>query len=385
MYVRNDFTFGNFSIIPIIRYENITLHKTDWLANSNDPDATGVDYNTIKNNFGEFTPGLSLILRDIDVAKVNWELYTGVYKGYSSPTTAIGFNDIVGETIAPVIDGDADLKPEISINEEIGTRFVHDKQMFNGQLAVFNMDISNFYSPARAQAFQTLGSVRISGVEFATNINLSKIFGLQKHEINLYGSFTYFTSLITSGTLNDNDLLTKVIHSEATKQELTDKVNETPEGFTVYLKDSLYSGNTLSVDQFNEITSVNITYGEEGVTDYSVPYVPEFIYNVGINYLYDNFGAGISLNYTAEQFTEFFNFTAESADGAIGKLPAYSTFNANASYTVPLKEYKNKITIFVAGKNLTNQIYRASRLNRSTGGIFPAGFSQINSGVSMTF
>ena len=44
---------------------------------------------------------------------------------------------------------------------------------------------------------------------------------------------------------------------------------------------------------------------------------------------------------------------------------------------------KVRLTAFVNGKNLTDQIYRASRLNRATSGIFPGGFRQIILGLNL--
>ena len=79
------------------------------------------------------------------------------------------------------------------------------------------------------------------------------------------------------------------------------------------------------------------------------------------------------------------NIENETADGGIGKLPAYGVLDANVEYNLPIKNSLNSVTLFVAGKNITNEIYKASRLNRATGGIFPAGFRQINGGLRLNF
>ena len=90
------------------------------------------------------------------------------------------------------------------------------------------------------------------------------------------------------------------------------------------------------------------------------------------------------VNHVGPQFTEFFNFENESADGSMGELPAYTTLDANLAYELGDRGQAKDIRFFVSGKNLTNQIYRSSRLNRATGGLFPAGFLQINAGVSLS-
>lgn len=87
-------------------------------------------------------------------------------------------------------------------------------------------------------------------------------------------------------------------------------------------------------------------------------------------------------HYVSEQFTEFHNFEAESADGAIGQLPAYFTVDANLNYRFDIGE-KVLFHAFVNGKNITNDIYRASRLNRATSGVFAGGFRQVVAGVNV--
>ena len=109
------------------------------------------------------------MFRDINSGSNNWEFFTGVYKAFSSPTTAISFNELLNGEVVPSPDI-ANLQPEESWNQELGARWINNRNSMNGQLSLFNMFISNFYSPARAQAFQTLGAVRISGAELAASL-----------------------------------------------------------------------------------------------------------------------------------------------------------------------------------------------------------------------
>jgi Fe(3+) dicitrate transport protein len=381
-YIRNDFRLGNFSIIPIMRYEQIALTKSDLLLQASNPANTGGDFGVVKNNFGEFTPGLSLVWRELHTLRTNWELFSGLYQAFSSPTTAISFNEVLGGEVIPATDI-ATLEPEKSFNQELGARWVGDDQKMNGQVALFNMFIDNFYSPARSQAFETLGSVRISGAELATSLDISKCLGIQKMNLLLGGSFTMMQSAITSGKLRDADLFTKVMHTDATSQELIDKINEDRNAYEVYFGETLYEGASLAYDQFDDITAVNITYGEGFADDYTVPYVPAIMYNLSLSMEYDRWIVGGVLNHVGEQYAEFFNFETESADGSIGKLPAYYTLDANISYEIEEHKGLDDLRFFISGKNLTNDIYRSSRLNRATGGIFPGGFIQINAGISI--
>jgi len=381
-YVRNDFRFGNLSLVPILRYEDIRLTKEDLLANASNPANTGHDFGVVRNNFGEFTPGLSVIYRNILIGNSKWEAFAGAYRAFSSPTKAISFNEVLGGEVTASADI-ANLKPEYSFNQELGLRWVGEQQVMNGQMSFFNLMIDNFYSPARAQAFETLGSVRISGAEMATNLNITKAMGIVDQTLTLGASFTYMQSAITDGQLNDKDLFSKVVHNSATKNELIDKINDDRQAFEVYLDGELYEGSTLTIDQFDQLTEVNIQYGEGFISDYSVPYVAPIIYNVSLTYEYQKFLIGAVWNHVGEQYTEFLNFNSESADGSIGKLPAYQTLDANIAYELGDRGNFKNLRFFVTGKNLTNEIYRSSRLNRATGGLFPNGFLQVNAGITL--
>jgi Fe(3+) dicitrate transport protein len=85
-----------------------------------------------------------------------------------------------------------------------------------------------------------------------------------------------------------------------------------------------------------------------------------------------------------EQYTEFANFENESADGAIGKLPSFFNMDMHLSYDLLVSGF-NTFRVFVNAKNLTNDIYRSSRLNRAASGILPGGFRQTIIGVNMAF
>ena len=101
-----------------------------------------------------------------------------------------------------------------------------------------------------------------------------------------------------------------------------------------------------------------------------------------LNYDYKNLSVGASGHFVSEQFTEFHNFNSESADGAIGKLPSYYSIDAFINYDFVIAK-KFNANAFINGKNITNNIYRASRLNRATSGVFGGGFRQIIVGMNI--
>ncbi len=384
-YTKNNFEIGKFSVVPIVRYEVIYLNKIDELANATNPGTNATDFNKIENNFDEFTPGINLIYRDIKIKQSTLEVYGGAYKGFSSPTTAISFNEVTNGEVVPAVDI-ANLEPEVSFNQELGLRFYQKNQIFNGQFSVFNTFINNYYSPARSQAFQTLGTVTMNGIELAINIDPSKSFKSTNQNFTIGISVTYMNSEITGGAMVDGDLFAgTVFHTDATKAELIDKINANRDAYTVFNGADINTSETFTIDDFASITKVKVEFGDGMVENYEVPYVPNLLLNLALNYRIKKFGFGVNYNFVSEQYTEYLNFENETADGGIGKLPAYGVLDANMEYNLPIKNSLNSVTLFVAGKNITNEIYKASRLNRATGGIFPAGFRQINGGLRLNF
>lgn len=83
------------------------------------------------------------------------------------------------------------------------------------------------------------------------------------------------------------------------------------------------------------------------------------------------------------QYTDYLNTNNETGEGAIGKLAAYNTVDANIAYSFEHVKYKllKGLTLFVAGKNLGGEIFEASRLHRVSSGVMPGGFRQINGGL----
>ena len=110
--------------------------------------------------------------------------------------------------------------------------------------------------------------------------------------------------------------------------------------------------------------------------------IPDNKLSAGLNYSFGKLSSGLTGHYVSEQYTEFANFTNESADGAIGALPSFFTLDAFQNYDFSIKGKAN-INAFINGKNITNQMYRASRLNRATSGVFPGGFRQIILGMNI--
>jgi Fe(3+) dicitrate transport protein len=95
----------------------------------------------------------------------------------------------------------------------------------------------------------------------------------------------------------------------------------------------------------------------ERVYNNYLPYAPKFMVNNSIYGQWNN-GLGFSIagNYVGKQYHDGLNTQTPSRDGTTGAIQERYIWEATASYT-----YKEKFTMRIAGKNLTNQKYITSR------------------------
>lgn len=389
--IKDKFTFNKLSITPSLRYEWVSMHSYDRLAISKMTENDGSKYfGSQQNVYSSFVPGASLSYEILPQPnKVT--LYAGIYKGYTAPTAETGFLNVEDNVVSSPSDSKPiNRVPETSLNYEAGVRGCLLKEFACVQATYFNNNIKNYYSAGRNEAFQTLGAVNIYGVEGSVNLNMHKLLKSEKHELVISLSGTMMKGKVLSGLLKDSDLL-KAKHTDATKAELIDKINGERNGYDVYFAsstgtDSLVT-NELSVSDFSKIKRLDFVFGSDGISDNTVPYLPPYIINAGISYTLKGFNIGVNLNYVAKQYTDYLNFENETSEGAIGSLQAFKTIDANISYS--FSKHKNKylsgLTLFVAAKNITNEVYKASRLHRLSSGIMPGGFRQINGGVKFNF
>lgn len=387
-HVRHIIRYRGFSLSPALRTEYLMMNMQDLLNISNDPNNTGdAEYRRPQNSFFEVMPGVSVNYSPVDNDKNKWSVFTGIYKGYTPPTSEAGFLavDEEGNVSKPADFSDIDIKAETSLDFEAGTRGNIRNNGFSAQLTYFLNDIRNFYAAGRQEAFESLGRVSVHGIETGASVNLHELVKMKDHRISLSGTFTLLKGKIKSGTLADADIL-NTRHTSATKQELIDMINGAPAGFDVYFKDAAGKDSLVSVpvslNDFGKISKLRVIFGGEGLTNIP-PYIPDYFFSVSMNYELKGFGMNLIYNRAGAQYTEYLNFVNESGDGAIGKLPAYHTLDATISYS--FSRSKNKtldgLRMFVSGKNLFNEVYKASRLHRVSSGIFPSGFMQILGGI----
>ena len=389
--IKDKLTFNNkFSLTPYLRYELVEMRSFDKLAIAKMSNNNGSkNFGSLKNTYSSFIPGASLSYNFLKTQKHNLALFAGIYKGYNAPTADVGFLNVDDGVVSAATDEKPVNKlPETSLNYEAGVRGEVFKDFLGIQITYFSNNIKNYYSAGRNEAFQTLGAVSTQGIESTVQLNLHKLMNSEKHQVVISFSGTFMKGKVLSGKLQDSDLL-KAKHTNETKKELVDKINEERAGYDVYFsgtggKDSLVTG-TINVTEFSKIKRLDLNYGEGGIANNSVPYLPPYILNGGISYSFKGFNVGVNLNYVAKQYTDYLNFENETAEGAIGSLAAFKTIDLNLSYS--FAGYKNKylsaFSFFVAGKNITNEVYKASRLHRLSSGIMPGGFRQINAGIKI--
>ena len=390
--LKSKFTFKKISITPSFRYEWVEMRSFDKLAISKMKENDGSkNFGSLKNIYSSFIPGASISYNIISKGINKIAVYAGIYKGYTSPTAETGFLNVEDG----IVNSPSDAKPinripETSLNYEAGLRGCILKEFACFQTTYFNNNISNYYSAGRNEAFQTLGAVNINGFEGLVNLNLHKLLNSEKHQIVLSFSGTMMNGKILSGLLKDSDLL-KAKHTDATKAELIEKINEERNGFDVYYASSTGSDSLITseitVSEFSKIKRLDFVFGKGGVANNTVPYLPPYILNAGISYAFKGFNLGANVNYVAKQYTDYLNFENETSEGAIGSLQAFKTIDVNILYS--FASSKNKylcgLTLFVAVKNITDEVYKASRLHRLSSGIMPGGFRQTNAGVKFNF
>lgn len=379
-HLRNEFKVGRWGLTPIIRWEYVDMYRQDLLALAQDPNLQSPNEKTEPNTYFQLLPGLT-----VDYRIRGGAFYGSIYQGMIAPSKVFGFLVEQNGIVTNPLEGEQiNITPELAWNKEIGWRGSLWRSRLDGQVTYFHNTSRNFYAGGRNEIFQQLGSINVQGLEAAFGLAL---FKRSTQQVRLLGNLNLMKSRVLSGQLVDKDLFTQIIHSTATRDEYLAMVNSQRSAFEVYVSDGaggevLLKDEMLELTDFDQITKSVIHFGEGGITQAEAPYTPRFNASLGLNYDGRKWAFGVNGHFVSEQYTEFHNFASESADGAIGKLPAFHTIDAFVNYDFVIGKELNA-TAFVNGKNITNEVYRASRLNRATSGIFGGGFRQVIFGLNL--
>ena len=255
-----------------------------------------------------------------------YNFFAGIHRGYTPPSSGTLKVTNFGENIDA---GGLDLKAEKSWNIEAGIRSWQPEKSI--EAAVFMINIEDLVAAGRGTAFKNLGKANTRGVEIGLSYDFSSLF-TPMPELHL--GYTYLETEITSGVI----------------------------------KSAVKAGN------------VNVSLkGNE------LPYAPRHTLVVGLAKK-TQFGLRIrgDLRYTDEVYTDFENLERTSNRGDRGPVPAYSVANISAEY-----ELFSNWNLFVAAKNVLDEVYIGSRLHSNPGqpeahlssGILVGPRRQINIGI----
>lgn len=380
-YIRNHFVINKFEITPILRVEKVWMNREDRLALARNPNLTSDKDLARVNEYSIFQPGLTL-----GYQFSNLKVFGSAYKGYIAPSKYFAFLvERDGVLVNPLSAEDlSNVKPEVSLNTELGIRGEIIKGRLAGQIAVFNNRISNFYVAGWNEYFDKLAVLNVGGFEAALRYEILPLGG--NHKLSIQPNITLLRTNVASGELVDRHLFTQIKHTAATKQEFVDKVNSNPAGYDVFVKQNgvdVKLDRTIAIEDLDNVSKTVYKFGDNGIKDGVTPYAPEIAYNVNLYYTYKKFGIGFGYNFVGDQYGEFANFENESGDGGLGKIKSFHTFDANVNYDFMIKDIR--ASLFVAAKNLGDDVFVASRLNRGQSGIMSGGFRQINAGLNFVF
>ena len=107
-YVQYTGNLGALTLTPGLRFEQVTLNKSDY--GKNDVSRTGNDLIIIKNQVNAIIPGIGIDYRVNEYVST----FFGLHKGFSPPGSTVG------------------TKPESSLNYELGLRYQKPALRFNG-------------------------------------------------------------------------------------------------------------------------------------------------------------------------------------------------------------------------------------------------------------
>ena len=178
------FKYGNLTLTPGVRYENMTLSRLNY--GSTDPDRTGEELSQRENQVDIFIPGMGFNYNFDNIS-----VFGGIHKGFSPPGNEEG------------------QQPEESINYELGTRFSYAG--FSGEIVGFFNDYSNLLGSDLAATGGTgsldqfnAGEVNVGGLEVLLNYNL--LPNSEKFILPLTFGYTYTDTEFQNSFGSEDDL-----------------------------------------------------------------------------------------------------------------------------------------------------------------------------------
>ena len=319
LFAENQFKINEqFSVTPGVRFEHIFSTSNGRIGIKDGNDDTFAEKNITRNQ-PLFGVGFEYKLQQ-----------TNFYANISQAYRPVLFSDLTPPAVTDVID--PNLKDSKGYNADLGYRGIYkgflnfDVGLFylsyQDRVGVINQFIDNDPSK-KTYLFRTnLGETRNKGIESFLDLNVTKMFGINKP----YGNLDIFASM---SFIDSRYVNVKVI---------------TPTG-----------------------TAPDIKLTETNLAGNQVENAPRYIHNFGMSWGNNNFSATVQYKMSGDIFTDANNTVAPSANGQTGRLDGYEILDFSSEY----KFYK-KFNIRTGVNNILDKSYATRRASGYPGpGILP--------------
>ncbi|WP_017346378.1 TonB-dependent receptor [Pantoea sp. A4] len=278
------------------------------------------------DDFGShISPRAYLVWNALD----DWTVKGGVSTGYKTPSLAQlhdGVSGVGGNGLTETI-GNPNLKPEESVNYELGIYYSNDAQ-FKANITGF---INNFRNAIESQTvndttttYANVGKARTQGIEFATS------FPLFVPEVTFNGNYTYTQSQQIGGD-NPGAALTNTPRSAANAR-ISWQINEDLNSWI----EAQYQGKTVRfTDNYNNLSAV-----EQAVYNNKGAYLKAWtVVNLGASYqLTKNVKLNGSVNNLLDKdFSEVQLYQSGSSSMYAGNY--FNTQASTSGYVMPGRNY----------------------------------------------
>ncbi len=331
-FAENQFKITDkFSVTPGVRFEHINSTSKNGIISLKDGNLTLAEKNIVINK-PLFGIGLEYKLKQ-----------TNFYANISQAYRPVLFSDLTPSSTTDVID--SNLKESTGYNADFGYRGIYNK-FLNFDVSVFYLSYQNRVGginqfinndPTKGTyLFRTnLGETRNKGIESFMDLNITKMFGIDKP----YGNLDVFASL---SFIDSRYVDVKVLTSSVTNPNLLIETN--------------LAGNR-------------------------VENAPRYIHNFGLSWGNNNFSATVQYKMSGKIFTDSGNTVASSTNGQTGLLDGYEILDFSSEY----KFYK-KYNLRAGMNNLLNTEYATRRAGGYPGpGILPGEGRSFYVSIGATF
>jgi Fe(3+) dicitrate transport protein len=200
------------------------------------------------------------------------------------------------------------------------------------------------------------------------------------YEIGLRGSLPRLSYEVAAFRYDFSNQLVQASQAGGATSQLTNAGETLNQGFEVGVGLDLLWGFGLDANWTHVATAKLESTRIIGGIDRNgnrLPYAPKNLANTALTYRQGPLRAALQYSYVSEQFTDFENTEAGSANGRTGVIPSYGVWNMSGDY-----QLTPAITLNASVKNLFDKDYIASRAPE---GIFSGTPRLITAGVRMAF